>query len=60
MLVHNKTLAAQVYAELKESYFQVIKLNILFLTLIITNQKLTNQVQTHTLKKIQLPTKKLK
>ena len=44
IICHNKTLAAQLYGELK-SFFQIIKLNILFHIMIIINQRLIYQLQ---------------
>lgn len=59
VLAHNKTLAAQLYAEFK-SFFQRMQLNISFLIMIITNLKLTFQPQEPISKKIYLLMMKLK
>ncbi len=46
ILAPNKTLAAQLYGEFK-SFFQITLLNILFLIMTTTLQRLTYQDQTH-------------
>lgn len=44
ILSHNKTLAAQLYSEFKQ-FFRIMLLSILFLTMIITSQKLIFQLR---------------
>ena len=58
IIAHNKTLAAQLYGEMKE-FFRTMPLSISFPTMIITNRKPMFRLQTHILQKIQQLTKKL-
>ena len=50
ILAPNKTLAAQLYGEMK-TFFQIMQLNILYLIMITTRQRLMFQDQILTLKK---------
>lgn len=51
ILAHNKTLAAQLYGEMKD-FSLTMRLNILFLITITTNQKHTYQVPIRLLRKM--------
>ena len=51
IMAPNKTLAAQLYSEMKE-FFLIMLLNILSLTMIIISQKLMSPHQIHTLKRM--------
>jgi excinuclease UvrABC helicase subunit UvrB len=59
ILSHNKTLAAQLYGEMKQ-FFPKMQLNILFRTTIITSPKPICQLPILILKKISLLTRILK